>query len=233
MKKDLNLLREKLKMMDEIFRSIEGESSQNFNEEGFNLIEAIIKKEIVEDVSWNFLNSFNASLFRNYAIQYMGFALITKKFVRDLSKYIGDNKCLEIMSGQGCLSKSLRDEGIDIIATDNYSWDGRIDMSDLWTDIEKIDCLDAIRKYGKDVSYIICSWIPYENPIGYEALKLMNEVNSNCRMIVIGEGYGGCTADDLFFENLEEIEINEEFTRNFRSWNCIHDYVSVIKFKSN
>lgn len=230
MEKNLDVLKKELESINEIMSGID-DSFGEFDSEGINLIETIMNKRIPEDVSLNFLDSFNSAIVREYAIKYMGFALITKKVIKSLARYIGSEKCLEIMSGQGCLSKSLQDEGVDIIATDNYSWNGRLNMSDTWTNIEKIDCLDAIKKYGKDVSYILCSWIPYNNPIGYEALKLMNEINPECKMIVIGEGYGGCTADDSFFENLKEIYVEEEFISSFRSWSGIHDYISVVQFE--
>lgn len=236
MKTNFDLLKEELERMDKIYENID-ENSKDINDkstvEALNFIKTITNKEIPEDVSVNLLNSLKSRIVRQYAIKNMGFALVTKRFARDLAKYIGDNKCLEIMAGQGCLSKALKDEGVDIITTDNYSWSTHFNMSDTWTDVENIDCLDAIKKYGKDVSYIVCSWIPYNRSIGYEALKLMNDINPDCKMIVIGEDYGGCTADDSFFENLEEIHVNSEFKNSFRSWQSIYDYVSIVKFKNN
>lgn len=233
MNKNIELLKEEIKNMADILIEIDGEELEQISKEGFKLIETIMNKEIVEDISEIFLESFSSTMFRRYALEHMGFSLLTKKFIKGLAKFIDDKKCLEIMSGHGCLSKSLQDEGIDIIATDNYSWNSRLNMSDKWTNVEQIDCLEAIRKYGKNVSYILCSWIPYESTIGYEALKLMNEINPDCKMIVIGEGYGGCTADDLFFENIEEIDIKDDFINDFRSWQGINDYVSMVKFKNN
>lgn len=226
----LKLIKAELERMNKI---LYGVKYSDLDSEGINLIETIMKKEIVEDLSRNFLNSFKPSILREYAIKYMGFALITKKFIRGLAEYVGDKRCLEIMAGQGCLSKSLQDEGIDIIATDNYSWNGRLNMNDTWTNIEDIDCLDAIKKYGKEVSYILCSWIPYNDSIGYKALKLMHEVNPDCKMIVIGEDYGGCTADELFFQYAEEVDEDEEFVYDFRRWDGIHDYVSIVKYTDN
>lgn len=199
--------------------------------EGIAFVESIMDKEIPEDLSEELLNSMNSGIFRSYAIRYMGYAIITKKFIRGLSEYIGDKKCLEIMAGQGCLSKSLQDEGVDIITTDNYSWNGSFNMNDTWIDVEDMDCLEAIRKYGKEVSYILCSWIPYKSQIGYEALKLMNEINPECKMIVLGEGLGGCTADDLFFQHLERVDEDEEFLNHFRKWGGVYDYASIVKFR--
>ena len=232
MEKTLENLKEYLERMNrsmsEIFDNIEDFKS---DDEGIAFVESIMDKEIPEDLSEELLNSMNSGIFRSYAIRYMGYAIITKKFTRGLAKYIGDKKCLEIMAGQGCLSKSLQDEGVDIIVTDNYSWNGSFNMNDTWIDVEDMDCLEAIRKYGKEVSYILCSWIPYKSQIGYEALKLMNEINPECKMIVLGEGLGGCTADDLFFQHLERVDEDEEFLNHFRKWGGIYDYASIVKFR--
>lgn len=231
---NFELLKEELKRTNEFFKTFDGNVEEdNSVDESIEFLKTIINKEIPEDISPKVSQSFNAFLLREHAIRHMGYALVTKRFARDLAKYIGDNKCLEIMAGRGCLSKALKDEGVDIITTDDYSWSNKFNMHDTWTDVEEIHCLDAIMKYGEDVSYIICSWIPYNNIIGYEALRLMSEINPNCKMIVIGEGEGGCTADDRFFENLEEIDIQEDFMYSLRRWNGIHDYVSVVKFKDN
>ena len=230
----LDLIKTELEDMNKILygTSFEQKNADTISE-AMNLIKTIMNKQIVEDISEGFMGNLTSYVLREHAIKYMGFALLTKKFTRSLAKYIGDKKCLEIMAGQGCLSKSLQDEGVDIIATDNYSWSGRLNMNETWTDIEDIDCLEAIIKYGKEVSYILCSWIPYQDSIGYKALKLMHEINPDCKMIVIGEGYGGCTADDLFFEHIKTVEENEEFMNNFKSWYHIHDYVSVVKYTDN
>ena len=196
--------------------------------EGVNLINNFSNKKLTYDLSKRFLDNFHNFIFRDICIKLSGFALITEKFIEDLVEYIGDKKCLEIMSGTGCLSKSLIDKGVDIICTDNYSWNNVFNMKDTWTDVEDIDCLKAIEKYGKDVSYIICSWIPYEDNIGFKALKLMHEINPNCKMIVIGEDWGGCTADDEFFNHCEVI--NKSINKNFRRWNGMHDFASVVEY---
>ena len=196
--------------------------------EGLRLVLNFSNKKLTYDLSEKFLNSFHNFIFRDICIKLSGFALITEKFVEDLVEYIGDKRCLEIMSGLGCLSKSLIDKGVNVIPTDNYSWTNCFDMNTTWTDIENIDCLSAIKKYGKDVSYIICSWIPHDDNIGFKALKLMHEINPDCKMIVIGEDWGGCTADDEFFNHCNIID--ESINKNFRQWNGIHDFAAVVEY---
>jgi hypothetical protein len=142
-------------------------------------------------------------LFRYYfgRIRTESNALISKDWVKPLANWIGDRKCLEIMAGQGMLSKALQDEGVNIIATDKKNI-----STDAWTNVERLDCLKAIQKYGKDVDLIVCSWPPYDEDSAYKVLTLMREVNPQLMMIYIGEGCGGCCADNQFFETAEWID---------------------------
>ena len=46
------------------------------------------------------------------------------------------------------------------------------------------------------------------------------------RFVYVGEGYGGCTGDDVFHELLEE-EWTEMKTIEIPQWPCIHDQMTV------
>ena len=224
-------------ILDDMF-SLLRESKENnaIKNEIIDILDLISNKKLPDSISESTIKSFQSCMLREEYIKKAGFSLITNKFIRNLAKYIGNSKCLEILSGKGALSKCLQEQGVKIKATDNFSWHDRLDMSDLWTDVEKIDCLEAIRKYGKDTDYIICSWIPYNSTIGTQILKEMDKVNPNCKLIVIGEGPGGCTADDSFFDNIECVHsdyLGEDDIKGFQRWNCIYDSVKVVKYKKD
>lgn len=141
---------------------------------------------------------------RNEYTSRCGFAIISKEWIQPLVKFIGKDKCLEIMGGSGLLSKALKDEGVNVICTDNLSWeDSKTEWKNHFTEIENLDCVEAIEKYGKDVKYIIMSWAPYQGKESALAYKKMKEVNPDAVMIYIGEDQGGCTACDEFFEETE------------------------------
>ena len=75
------------------------------------------------------------------------------------------------------------------------------------------------------------SWA-YMDDTAYECLQAMRKVNSECKMIVIGEPQGGCTANDLFFDSVELIEdpmIDIEVGRMYQRWFGIHDYIEIVK----
>ena len=193
--------------------------------------------EIITNVSWRDIEI--SCEFRNTYTKFIGFSLISKNWISELKNLIiGNAKCLEIMSGRGLLSKALRDIGTDIIATDNLSWENDDDSnyknwSTHFTDIEDIDAVKAVKKYGKDVKYIIVSWAPYDEPIAYNVLLKMREVNPDCKMIFIGEDYGGCTADYKFF-NAVEIKLSEieqdnlnKINKHYQRFNGIHDFIQI------
>lgn len=187
--------------------------------------------------------------FREYYTENFSFSIVSKNWLRILAHFIGHRKCLEIMGGTGLISKGLHDFGVDIICTDDYSWEEGIKphWKRHFTNIERIDAVEAVKKYANNVSFIIMSW-PYMDNTCYKAYKMMKDINPNCIMIYIGESYGGCTACDEFFLNTisslddikcgnEEstnfssdiIDITKQLNNNFTSFMCIHDRIHFIK----
>lgn len=169
---------------------------------------------------------------RDDYIKNFGFPLFAENWVKPLARWIGDRPCLEIMAGTGYLSYALSKYGCKVKATDNYSWENKLDMSQRFFPVERLDAVSAIQKYGKDVKFILCSW-PYMDDAAYQALKTMSEVNDKCRMIYIGEGFGGCTANDRFFDNseFEDLETFNNAVSKYRRWQGIYDFISLVKFK--
>lgn len=169
--------------------------------------------------------------FRNNMINIQGYPIITKRLCKSLAEFIGNRKVLEVMSGKGALAKGLIDEGINIKPTDNFSWEFPRFFNNLWTDIENINALDAIKKYAKDYDILLASWMPYNDPIAYDILLEMRKQNPNMIMLYIGEDWGGCCACDKFFEAAQRIENKtiEDINENvFRVHYGIHDEVMLF-----
>ena len=159
------------------------------------------------------------------------YALVTWSWVTPFAKWIGNKKCLEVMAGRGWLSLALRSLEIDIIATDDYSWSKERNWDEPVTEVEELNALESIDKYGKDIDLLIISW-PYMDDTAYKTIKVLHKVNPNALVVYIGEGDGGCTADDDFHNHFREIE-DEEFQKsvsNFQSWWAIHDHVYLGKY---
>jgi len=159
------------------------------------------------------------------------FALVSWQWVKPFAKWIGNKKCLEVMAGRGWLSLALQSLGVDIIATDDYSWPKYKEWGELVTDVEELDTVEAIKKYGKDIDLLIMSW-PWMDDNAYNTIKELNTINPDAQIIYIGEGYGGCTASDEFHEHFQEIE-DEAFQKTvsgFQQWWGLHDYVSLGRY---
>lgn len=165
-----------------------------------NELEAHIIPESYPDLVSNFnmmlMSSLNPEIIREEIINLSSYCLVSKDWIRVLSSLLKGKRCLEIVSGLGMLSKALQDEKIEIIATDSKEWEFDDDL--YWTEVKTMDAISAIEVYGRDMDFIICSWIPYASDIGRKVLLKMREVNPKLKMVYIGE-FGGCCADESFF----------------------------------
>lgn len=166
------------------------------------------------------------------------FCLVTWRWITPLAEWLraGNCRCLEVMAGRGWLSAALQHKGVPIHATDDYSWfkDQFEDWSNTVTVVEKIDAVAAVEKYGPDCDILIMAWPPYDQPIGYEVLRKMYLINPETRMIFIGEGEGGCTADDAFHHHFDPIENDEKFNHAascYERWYGMHDYINLGRYK--
>lgn len=187
----------------------------------------------LEDISFSEHQlGWDAQIYSEVIIQNCGYALLAYEWIRPLAQWIGARKCLEIMAGSGALSYALSKCGVDIIATDDKSWSNPSCnwFSSQWTEVERMDCLQAIQKYGKDRPIIICSW-PYVDDNAYHSLLKMRKVNSNAVMIFIGEIGRGTTANDNFFHAMNTVEDESFYTavQNFKQMPGLHDFPVLVK----
>ena len=151
-----------------------------------------------------------------------GYCLLSYDWLEPLAQWIGARKCLEIMCGSGALSKGLQDCGVDIRATDDYSWDKAHSTAwfrNTWTQVEQLTALQAIEQYGGESELILCSW-PFVNDDCYEALLKMRQVNPAAQMIFIGEWRGG-TASSKFFDAAKMVE-SDSFAHAVANFKCIY-----------
>jgi len=131
---------------------------------------------------------------------------------------------VEIGAGSGYWAMLLRERGVDIIAydanpprkgADANHW--HVDTP-TWTEVIEGSPFDA----GKhpDRTLFLC-W----PPMSYMAHNALRSYRGQ-RVIYIGEGGGGCTADDLFDADLER-EWTEESEVSLPQWYGIHDWLRI------
>ena len=188
------------------------------------LIECLNKREI-PPTPINFKSNYNFSP-RDEVVSRGMWALINKVWTKDLAEWIGDRKCLEIMAGHGWLAKALEEHGVDIIATDDYSWIGYRHIKRRPFDlVKKMDGRDAVKRYRR-AEVLIVSWPPYNEE---EICDICKEWGPDKPIVYIGEGDGGCTATDTFHENFCLIEDVSPF--QMQRWDGIHDHVEIGYYK--
>lgn len=133
------------------------------------------------------------------------YCFYSKEFIKRLSAMIGEHKCLEIGAGDGTLTTFLRQQHIDCIATDDYSWEHYITYPYF---VEKADAKTALNQYKPKV--VICSWpVPKNN---YE--KHVFKTESVEIYIVIGTRSAAYTGDFETYHHLEHfsMELNEHLS---------------------
>jgi len=164
-------------------------------------------------------------------IEDFGYYLPCMEVVNYIKKM--DTKWVSVGCGRGYFERILQLHGVDVIATDIVSVDsnmyfrGGLHRNTPYIDIELLSASDAVTKYHD--RNVIFSWVSYEEPWGYEALKL---IKSGRKVINIGEPYGGCTGDDDFNNYLStKCQVIERLPHE--PFYGIHDSVHLYKVIKN
>lgn len=128
------------------------------------------------------------------------FGLVDLTWTKTLATELAGARVLEVMAGRGWLAKALSSHGIDIRATDGHVGYGVKDVPPVFP-VKVMDIMEAIKTYASSSDVLICSWPPYDDPSFRLALRYWTKSKP---IYVIGEGIGGCTADDKFWETFIE-----------------------------
>lgn len=216
------------------------------NEDGsVNIPDEIpIKPTSVFDPGYNLHNFIRGFRLRDYYINEGMYAFVSWKWVKPFVKWIGNRKCLEVMAGRGILAYALRQMGVNLITTDDLSWAEKANSRkkeepegemlvgvnhSKWihpvTEVEKLDAVEAVRRYGKEIDIMIMSWPPYMDNTAFQVIFELNKINPQALVVFIGEN-GGCTADRIFSLHFDIINDDVDFNeaaRAYEQWDNIHD----------
>lgn len=174
----------------------------------------VLLRENLFSISYDVSRSITVINFRSGVLRELKvFSNVTQSFAKSVKKELPDATFLDPLAGRGYLAKALQEEGLQVIATDNNSWGGA-------DHLENLDALDSIEKYGDQVTHVIISWPPYDSPLGAEILKKARE--KGLGILYIGEGEGGCTADDEF-HNLFQIKKYLDYD----TMESLHDFAAI------
>lgn len=172
--------------------------------------------------------------FRDYLEDTYGmWSYVNAPFAKALSTYLDGHPVLEIMAGNGYISKGLRNNNSSqkIYTTDSQAWVSENETGKHpVTKIEKLDALAAIKKYGDQVDYVIMSWAPDKQETDWEVLQLIRQDYPQLQLLVIGEK-DGATDSKKFWQaaHLSQPENLQQVNRQLHSFDLIDEQIYLAK----
>ena len=86
------------------------------------------------------------------------YCFYSRELIQSLADMIAGRSCLEIGAGDGTLTRFLKEQGVQITATDNHGWTQAVKYPEC---VNKLDAREALASYAPEV--VICSWPPSQN----------------------------------------------------------------------
>lgn len=200
----------------------------------------IVKKELPSVVEFSrcVLRDFQA---RADYVQENGFAILTKELIQSLVDSLqwamydtcmdmGDAAVVEIGAGLGKLTEALSESGVKTVGYDLKPTNNDYFLADSAEGIRQGDIHKAIAE-NPDCRVFVMSWPNYASSFGFEVAKALPK---HSILFVLGEGKGGCTADDDYFDYVEQSfsrleDLETELNNVHLSWDCINDSWSVLQ----
>lgn len=172
--------------------------------------------------------------FRDYLEDTYGvWSYVNAPFVKDLATFINHAPVLEVMAGNGYISKGLRnlDSSAQIFTTDNKAW---VDQNETGkhpvTQIENLDALAAWDKYQEQIKYVIMSWAPDKQSTDWQLLQKIRASKRDVTLITIGEQNGATNSKD-FWQNAKMIDQDhaDKLSKHLKSFDLIDEKVFLVK----
>jgi hypothetical protein len=151
--------------------------------------------------------------------------ILTDDLLTIMKELTNNLSVIEVMAGTGWLFFWMKRYGINVIkSTDDFSWKNYNNcfMSSCeFASVKNERAIDTIANTKADV--VVMSWPPYET---LAAQLVWEEMKPNQYLIYIGEGEGGCNANDKFFDYIKP-NIKKKYS--ILSWPNIYDYLYFIQ----
>lgn len=165
------------------------------------------------------------SIRRKLVGQY-AWSIISDEFIQAIKACGVD--VLSVGAGSGYNEHLMSNAGISVVVTDPFPVGKNKFFADdckIWSDtFHAMNAVDAIRYFSGHSLFM--SWPAYAEDWPVEALM---EYKGDL-FFYIGEGCGGCCANDEFFEYLhEEFEMVKQY--DIPQWYGIHDYAAIYRRK--
>lgn len=171
--------------------------------------------------------------FRDYLEDTYGmWSYVNAPFAKALADYLNGAPVLEIMAGNGYISKGLRNNANQqIYTTDSQAWTKENETGKHpVTKIEKLDAISAIKKYGDQVDYVIMSWAPDKGETDWDVLQLLRQDHPDVKFLVIGEKNGATNSKKFWQEaQLSQDEDLQKVNQQLHSFDLIDEQIYLVK----
>ncbi|WP_268913392.1 SAM-dependent methyltransferase [Lentilactobacillus sp. SPB1-3] len=169
--------------------------------------------------------------YRDYLEETYGmWAYISAPFVKAIADYVGDAAVLEVMAGNGYISRGLQNLGRTVYPTDSLAWETENQTGNHQViDVEKLDAISAIQKYSDKVKYVIMSWSPDKDTIDMKILNEIRNANHNLTLIVIGEKNGATNSTEFWQQaNFIDQPAANKLNEHHQPFDLIKDQVYLV-----
>lgn len=156
-------------------------------------------------------------------VPHFGFAVPDEPSLQVLATH---GPIVEMGAGTGYWARLLRDRGVEVRAFDRTIPDGNkspYDFQRTWTQVE-VGTPESLSEF-EDYTLFLC-WPPYDSPMAADCLEYWH----GDLLVVVGEGRGGCTAEDGFFDLLDRDFVQWESFPVPR-WRGMNDYMDLYHRK--
>lgn len=194
------------------------------------------------DAEWNQLSAALPKVdkllrdFRDYIEDRYGmWAYISAPFLKDLADFVGQAPVLEVMAGNGYISKGLKrlHPHQTIITTDSKAWTKEAHNQtgkQPVTSIEGLDAVSAFNKYADQIKYVIMAWSPDKLTMDWDLLQAIRANDHDITLICLGEKHGA-TGSKQFWDHATYLDdpAVDQLNAHYRHFDLIHDAVYLIK----
>lgn len=150
--------------------------------------------------------------------------LPTREWVQGLLPIFHGKKVLEIGAGTGFVGAVFRLHGVDWTSTDINPAQP---VGRPWAEINPVHQMDWEEALKTPHDVIFISWWPYKEPTGTD-LKIARWARIHGkRVIIVGEGNGGCTGSEDFWRYADIKELLP-YDRDVAQWRGINDFTYEV-----
>lgn len=179
--------------------------------------DCLLRAEDQEEWKKGFQRRMKRTMTRDSFVKHYAWAIPFKPALEVIRQYA---PLIEIGAGKGYWAALLN---CDIICFDLLRENKQIDDKEPWFEVQK-GSHEKIKEHTSRTLFLC--WPPYTDSMAVDCLK--NYLGEH--LVFIGEGGGGCTADDNFWEIIEEEWTEIECVR-LPQWDGVHNCLTIYKRK--